>query len=145
MVKLNVSGILVLSFSCATTENTVILDKSFCLYDTWFHPLFSKIENMVLICHFSKLFLVTEYFPKQNIIANTNYVWKMNAELRIPRDLLMCMPAHAENVVNPGASARTFNGTKSMFEKHRTGMCFRVLKNLKFCYSFIPLFIRLLS
>lgn len=69
----------------------------------------------------------------------------MNADLRIPRDLLMCMPAHAENVVNPGASARTFNGTKSMFEKHRTGMCFRVLKNLKFCYSFIPLFIHLLS
>ena len=50
--------------------------------------------------------------------------------MRIPRDLLICMPAHADNVVNPGAPVRTFIDTKSMFEKHKTRMCLSILQVL---------------
>lgn len=50
--------------------------------------------------------------------------------MRIPRDLLICMPAHADNVINPGAQVRTFINTKSMFEQHKTRMCLSILQVL---------------
>lgn len=52
--------------------------------------------------------------------------------LRGPKGSPPCMPAHLDNVVNPGAQARNINDTEKMFEKHKSRMCLRVDEDLNF-------------